>query len=81
MLLKFTPLRATSESIPKMNNQPQQTSHAERGRAGAIARWGDRGPSVTIRVDEAAAQALATLPQADRRAFASAAILRALGRG
>ena len=34
---------------------------------GAIKRWRGRGPSVTIRVDEAAAAALASVPQAERR--------------
>ena len=53
-------------------------SHAERGRMGGVKRWRGRGPSVTIRVDEAAAAALEAIPQAERRAFASAAIISAV---
>ena len=45
---------------------------------GGVKRWRGRGPSVTIRVDEAAAKALEAVPQAERRAFASAAIISAL---
>lgn len=45
---------------------------------GAVKRWRGRGPSVTIRVDEEAAAALASVPQAERRAFASAAIISAV---
>ena len=45
---------------------------------GGVKRWRGRGPSVTIRVDEAAAAALETIPQAERRAFASAAIIAAV---
>ena len=48
---------------------------------GAIKRWRGRGPSVTIRVDEAAAAALASVPQAERRAFASEAIISAVAAG
>ena len=59
-------------------NDTHQPSHAERGRIGGVKRWRGRGPSVTIRVDEAAAAALEAIPQAERRAFASAAIISAL---
>ena len=45
---------------------------------GGVKRWRGRGPSVTIRVDEAAAAALEAIPQTERRAFASAAIISAV---
>ena len=45
---------------------------------GGVKRWRGRGPSVTIRVDEAAAKALEAVPQAERRALASAAIIAAV---
>ena len=45
---------------------------------GGVKRWRGRGPSVTIRVDEAVAAALEAIPQAERRAFASAAIISAV---
>lgn len=44
----------------------------------ASVRWGERGPSVRIRVDESAARALEAVPEAERRAVASDAIRRAV---
>ena len=49
-------------------------ARAEAGRKGATSRWGGRGSSKTVRVDEDAAAALATVPERDRRRVASDAI-------
>ena len=46
-------------------------ARAEAGRKGATSRWGGRGSSKTVRVDEDAAAALATVPERDRRRVAS----------
>ena len=46
-------------------------SRAEAGRKGAKSRWGGRGSSKTVRVDADAADALATVPERDRRRVAS----------
>lgn len=49
------------------------------GRTGCAARWGaPRTPSRQIRVDAEAAEALSEVPERDRRAFASAAIVAAV---
>lgn len=49
------------------------------GETGASARWGaPRTPSRQIRVDAGAAEALLEVPERDRRAFASAAIVAAV---
>lgn len=50
----------------------------KRASKAASVRWGERGPSVRIRVDASAARALEAIPEAERRAFASTAILRAI---
>lgn len=50
----------------------------KRASKAASVRWGDRGPSVRIRVDESAARALEAVPESDRRAVASEAIRRAV---
>ena len=50
----------------------------KRASKAASVRWGDRGPSVRIRVDESAARALEAVPEADRRSVASDAICRAV---
>ncbi len=50
----------------------------EVGRLGAAARWGEpRPPSRLIRIDRSAADALMSVPEADRRRVASDAIRRA----
>ena len=52
------------------------------GKKGLAARWAGRvGPSRRVRVDAAAAAALDTLPEVDRRRVATAAILSAVGGG
>lgn len=50
----------------------------ESARRAANARWGGRGKSAQIRVDEDVASTLAELPEGERRAFASDALRRAL---
>lgn len=46
------------------------------GSAGSLSRWGERRPpSRTIRINEDAYAALQRIPERDRRAVASAAIL------
>lgn len=49
-----------------------------RAKVAAAARWGGRGESKLIRVDPAAAEALLTVPVADRRSLASDAIVAAV---
>lgn len=49
-------------------------ARADAGRKGATSRWGGRGSSKTVRVDADAADALATVPERDRRRVASDAI-------
>lgn len=51
---------------------------AASGRAGVAARWGGRGVSKTVRVDVDAADALAAVPERDRRRVASDAIRAAV---
>lgn len=54
------------------------TVRAASGRAGAATRWGGRGASKTVRVDADAAEALAAVPERDRRRVASDAIRAAV---
>lgn len=60
------------------NSSSATMSTHDRARAAASARWGNRGPSVVIRVDESAARALETLPETERRSVASDAIRAAV---
>lgn len=50
------------------------------GDLGRAARWEDRGPSRTVRVDIDAAELLARVPERDRRRVASDAIREAVSR-
>lgn len=53
-------------------------SRAAAGRAGAVARWGDRRtPSRQIRIDAAAAEMLAQIAERDRRDVASRGVIAA----
>lgn len=51
-----------------------RAARAAAGKKGADSRWGWRGASKTIRVDADAADALAAVPERDRRRVASDAI-------
>lgn len=70
--------RGRPRKLPGEPPTPGSEAVRAASRKGLAVRWGGRGPSSTIRVDKDAAEALAAIPERDRRRVASDAVRSAV---